>query len=209
MTGIHPTLAGVILGLLTPVRPWFGPSGFAAMTQAHLEQLPADDRAGLLASLDRINQARREAVSPVDRLIHTLHPWVAFGVMPIFALANAGVVLGGSRISGDHLWLFIGIVGGLVLGKPLGIAGASFAARKLGIAASSEDITRRGVLLVGVVGGVGFTMSLFIAQLGFAPGPLLDTAKLAILVGSGLAIIAGVGFGLVTRFHRESCEQTS
>lgn len=196
VTGIHPTIAGVMLGLLTPVLPWFGPSGFAATTQAQLEQLPDADRHALLASLDQINRARREAVSPTERLIHALHPWVAFAVMPIFALANAGVVLGGARVSGDYLWLLVGIAAGLVVGKPLGIVAASLGAARLGIATRSDDVTKSGILLVGLVGGIGFTMSLFIAQLAFRPGALLDTAKLAILVGSGTAIIIGLLFGL-------------
>jgi len=202
VTGIHPTIGGVVLGLLTPVRPWFGPSGFAATTQEQLERLPANDRAALLSSLDMIDQARQEAVSPVERLIHALHPWVAFVVMPVFALANAGVVLGGAIFSGDYFWLFAGIVAGLALGKPLGIAVASLGASRIGIATRSEDITRRGVLLVGLVGGIGFTMSLFIAQLAFPPGPLLDTAKLAILVGSAAAIVVGLAFGLFTHVKR-------
>jgi NhaA family Na+:H+ antiporter len=202
IAGIHPTIAGVLLGLLAPVRPWFGPSGFAATTQEQLEHLPEDDRHELLSRLDLINQARREAVSPVERLVHALHPWVAFVVMPVFALANAGVVLGGAKLSGDDLWIFIGIVAGLALGKPLGITAASLGATKVGLASRSEGVTNRGVLLVGLVGGIGFTMSLFIAQLAFPPGPALDTAKLAILVASGVAILVGVTFGLVT--HRKS-----
>ncbi len=197
MAGIHPTIGGVLLGLLAPVRPWFGPSGFAATTAEQLERLPEDDRSALLSSLDLISQARREAVSPVERLIHGLHPWVAFGVMPIFALANAGVVLGGASFSGDYAWLFVGIVAGLALGKPLGIAAAGLGASRIGIASRSEETTSRGVLLVGLVGGIGFTMSLFIAQLAFQPGPLLDTAKLAILVGSGVAIVLGLVCGLL------------
>jgi Na+:H+ antiporter, NhaA family len=196
VTGIHPTIGGVVLGLLAPVRPWFGPSGFAETTRNQLERLPADDRDALLSSLDRINEARREAVSPAERLIHALHPWVAFVIMPIFALANAGVALGGADFSGDYVWLFAGIVAGLALGKPIGITAASLAASRVGIAARSDDMTKRGVLLVGLVGGIGFTMSLFIAQLAFPPGPLLDTAKLAILVGSGAAIVVGLAFGV-------------
>ncbi|MEO8844979.1 MAG: Na+/H+ antiporter NhaA [Kofleriaceae bacterium] len=199
VSGIHPTIGGVMLGMLTPVRPWFGPSGFAATTQAQLERLPTDDHLALLSTLDRINEARQEAVSPVERLIHSLHPWVAFVVMPVFALANAGVLLGGAKLSGDSLWLFIGIVAGLALGKPLGITAFSLGASKLRVAARAEHVTKRGVLLVGLVGGIGFTMSLFIAQLAFPPGPLLDTAKLAILVGSGVAIVIGLGFGLAIR----------
>jgi Na+:H+ antiporter, NhaA family len=184
--------------LLAPVRPWFGPSGFAATTHEQLDGLPDDDRNALLSRLDLINQARREAVSPVERLIHALHPWVAFVVMPVFALANAGVVLGGAQLSGDYLWIFIGIVAGLALGKPLGITVASLGATKVGLASRSADTTARGVVLVGLVGGIGFTMSLFIAQLAFPPGPALDTSKLAILVASGVAIVGGLTYGLVT-----------
>jgi len=197
--GIHPTIGGVVLGMLTPVRPWFGPSGFAATAQAQLDQLPGDDVGALHARLDRINQARREAVSPVERLIYALHPWVAFVVMPVFALANAGVVLGGASLSGDSGWVFTGIVVGLALGKPLGIAAFSLAASKLRVATRGEDVTRRGVVLVGLVGGIGFTMSLFIVQLAFAPGALLDTAKLAILVGSGAAMVIGLGYGVASQ----------
>jgi NhaA family Na+:H+ antiporter len=198
--GIHPTLAGVVLGLLAPARPWFGPSGFAELTQAHLEGLPEVDRRTLLAHLDEINRARREAVSPVERLIHALHPWVAFGIMPLFALANAGVVLGGAGIDGDARWMFGGIVAGLVLGKPLGIAAASLVASRLRLATRSPELTHRGLALVGLVGGIGFTMSLFIAQLAFPPGPYLDAAKLAILTGSGIAIALGLAAGFaVTR----------
>jgi Na+:H+ antiporter, NhaA family len=205
IAGIHPTLAGVLLGLLTPVRPWFGPSGFAETTQAQLETLPEHDRAELLSRLDQINQARREAVSPVERLIHALHPWVAFGIMPLFALANSGVVLGGARISGESLWLFVGIIAGLALGKPIGIVVASRGAERAGIATRSAEVTRRGLLLVGLVGGIGFTMSLFIAQLAFPPGPYLDTAKLAILVGSGVAIVTGLVVGFVMSKRGSRC----
>jgi NhaA family Na+:H+ antiporter len=195
--GIHPTIAGVLLGLMTPVRPWFGASGFAELTQSHLAELPEQDRHELLARLDDINRARREAVSPAERLVHALHPYVAFGVMPVFALANAGVVLGGADLGGDAWWLFLGVVAGLALGKPIGIFAASVGASGLGIATRSAEMRKRGVLLVGIVGGIGFTMSLFIAQLAFPPGPLLDTAKLAILVGSGIAMVLGLVFGAV------------
>jgi NhaA family Na+:H+ antiporter len=198
IAGIHPTIAGVLLGLLAPVRPWFGPSGFAETTQEQLAGLPEDDRRELLSRLDLINQARREAVSPVERLIHALHPWVACVVMPVFALANAGVVVGGAQLSGDYLWIFVGSVAGLALGKPLGITAASLGATRIGLASRSDDVTKRGVLLVGLVGGIGFTKSLFIAQLAFPPGPALDTAKLAILVASGVAMLVGITFGLLT-----------
>jgi NhaA family Na+:H+ antiporter len=183
-TGVHPTLTGVVLGLMTPVRPWFGEAGFAETTRA---QLDAQDES-LHARLAAIEQARREAISPAERLQHLLHPWVAFAIMPIFALANAGVALGGADLSGDALFVFVGIVAGLAVGKPLGIYAAAAALR-------SGDVSRPGLLVVGIVGGIGFTMSLFVAQLAFPPGPLLDTAKLAILVGSGVAIALGMIVG--------------
>ncbi len=193
--GIHPTLAGVILGLATPVLPWFGPSGFAETTKAQLDGLEAHDRDGLLERLDAINAARKEAVSPVERLIHALHPWVAFGIMPLFAFANAGVSLGGAQLSGEPLWIFLGIIAGLAIGKPLGIAGVSLLASRVGIATRPPEMRASGVALVGIVGGIGFTMSLFIAQLAFTDRVLLDTAKLGILVGSAIAMVIGLAYG--------------
>lgn len=199
--GIHPTLAGVILGLVTPVRSWFGPSGFAETTQTHLEGMNQGDRHDLLVRLDLIEQARREAVSPVERLVHYLHPWVAFGIMPLFALANAGVVLGGADLSGDSMWIFVGIILGLAVGKPLGIVGISMLTAKAGIATQPKEMWFGGLTLVGMVGGIGFTMSLFIAQLAFPPATQaaqLDTAKLGILVGSGVAMVLGLVYGAIT-----------
>jgi len=198
VAGIHPAVAGVVIGLLTPVRTWFGPSRFARTVRSQLA-LPEHDHEAVLLRGELIDRANREAVSPVDRLIHQLHPWVAFGVMPLFALANAGVLLGDARFSGDPLWLFVGIVGGLAVGKPLGIAITTLAAARSGIGLRSPTLTNSGVVLIGLVAGIGFTMSLFIADLAFPPGPLLDTAKLAILVGSGVAIVVGLGVGLLHR----------
>jgi len=184
VAGIHPTLAGVLVGLLAPVRPWFGAAGFKQATQDHLAHLDAGD-GDLVGHLDEIERARREALSPAERLIHVLHPYVAFGVMPLFALANAGVGLAGASISGDGVYVFAGIVAGLALGKPVGIA----------LASRLHGGAPPGALLVGLLGGIGFTMSLFIAQLALPPGELLATAKLAILVGSVTAAIAGLVVG--------------
>ena len=131
--------------------------------------------------------AGRDAVSPVERLQHSLHGWVAFGIMPLFAFANAGVPLGEISLQGDAVWVFLGVALGLILGKPLGILALSWLAVRLGVAALPNGIQWSHVSIVGIVGGIGFTMALFIAQLAFPPGPLLETAKLAILCGSGLA----------------------
>ena len=132
---------------------------------------------------------RSKAVSPVERIQHALHGWVAFAIMPLFALANAGVPLGKASFSGDSILVFGGITIGLVAGKPLGILGLSWASVRLGLAALPGGVTWRQVSVVGLVGGIGFTMALFIAQLAFSGGTLLETAKLGILVASGVAAL--------------------
>jgi NhaA family Na+:H+ antiporter len=194
-TGIHPTLAGVVVGLMTPVRAWFGPRVFAEHADASLSALRDDhseDERAMLHHLDHIDRARREAVSPVERIQHGLHGWVAFGIMPIFALANAGVPLGSASLEGESLLVFLGVIMGLVLGKPLGILGLSWVSVRLGLASLPRGVTWPLVGLVGLVGGIGFTMALFIAHLAFPKGANLETAKLAILAASGLAA-AGAG----------------
>jgi NhaA family Na+:H+ antiporter len=164
-TGIHPTLAGVILGLLTPVRAWSS---------------TADDL---------------EPESSAAHLQHALHRWVAFAIMPLFALANAGVALGGASLGGEAGFVLVGIIAGLVLGKPIGILLACRLGVGARVALRPANVSNSGLAVVGVVAGIGFTMSLFIAQLAFPPGPLLETAKLAILVGSCVAAVAGLFLG--------------
>ena len=145
-----------------------------------------DDRE-LLPHLDTLQNANREAVSPVERLQHLLHGWVAFGIMPLFAFANAGVSLGEISFAGDAIWVFLGVAIGLTIGKPIGILVVSWLAERAGAATLPGGVGWREISVVGMVGGIGFTMALFIAQLAFPPGTLLETAKLAILCGSGLA----------------------
>jgi len=194
--GIHPTLAGVLLGLMTPARAWLGRQGFADSARDHALRVEASAESHeVLASLDEIERARREAVSPVEHLQHLLHPWVAFGIMPLFALANAGVELGGADLEGAGLWCLVGIVLGLAVGKPLGVLAASYGFAAAGVATIPRGTTRSGVLVVGVVAGIGFTMALFIASLAFPPGPMLATAKLAILLASLVAGLLGLALG--------------
>ncbi len=196
--GIHPTLAGVAVGLMTPVRAWLGRESFldrAGASVAAVRGHEQDDAGSLLPHLDRLNRARREAVSPVERLEYALHGWVAFGAMPLFALANAGVSLGDAAFSGGPLLVFLGVAGGLLLGKPIGILAFSWLAVRVGIGVLPRGITWPQVGLVGVVAGVGFTMSIFIAALAFPSGTNLETAKVSILVGSGAAAVLAYGLG--------------
>ncbi len=201
--GIHPTLVGVILGFMTPVRAWLGVEHLirrAEQSVGELRQKGARDEVALLPDLDTLDMARREAVAPVHRLQHALHGWVAFGIMPMFALANAGVPLGSATLEGDGLRVFVGIAVGLIVGKPLGITGLSWLLRRAGMVALPAGVGWSQVALVGAVGGIGFTMSLFIAQLAFEPGPMLETAKLAIICGSvGAALVSAAVGRLVLR----------
>ena len=188
--GIHPTLAGVMVGLMTPVKAWYGAETFLEKTEARVRSLRSDgvvEDQALLPHLENLRVVNREAVSPVERLQYLLHGWVAFGIMPLFAFANAGVPLGQISFDGDALWVFVGVAIGLMLGKPLGILAVSWLAVRLRLATLPTGVRWSHVSIVGMVGGIGFTMALFIAQLAFPQGQLLETAKFAILCGSGLA----------------------
>lgn len=198
VAGIHPTLAGVAVGLMTPVRAWFGRDALiehADASVAVIREHEHEDERELLAHLEHLNKARREAVSPVERIQHALHGWVAYGAMPLFALANAGVSLGEASVSGDALLVLAGVAGGLFVGKPLGILGFSWLATRVGLAALPRGVTWPRVGVVGVVAGIGFTMSIFMASLAFPKGTNLETSKVGILVGSGVAAVFAYGLG--------------
>lgn len=189
--GVHPTIAGVVVGLMTPVRAWLGPSGFVHDARHHIDvlahEMPSSDSHVLASTLRQVNNARREAISPAESLIEMLHPWVAFGIMPVFALANAGVSLGAEAFDQASVGIGVGVFTGLVIGKPVGIMLACWLTLRLGWGTLPAGITTKHLVVLGVVAGVGFTMSLFIAQLAFADPTYLAAAKLGVLVASGAA----------------------
>jgi len=156
-SGIHATIAGVMMGLLIPS----GDSGGEA--------------------------------SVLMRLEHVLHPWTSFVIVPIFALANAGIVLDGGIVrDAASSPVSLGVALGLMLGKPIGIVLFAFAAVKLGVASLPDGVRWPQVAAVGMVAGIGFTVSLFIAPLAFSDTGLVDEAKLGVLAGSMLIGIAGL-----------------
>ncbi len=196
--GIHPTIAGVILGLLTPVRAWVGVDGLIAGLQRHVEgQRDLRELQGhaLTEALAEVDHLRREATSPAEGLIETLHPWVAYGIMPIFALANAGVSIAGFSVAGDAARVIPGVALGLLLGKPLGILIVVYLTKWLGWVALPKGLGFRHLLVLGTVAGIGFTMALFVAQLAFVDPALLDAARLGILGASGVAGLLALGLG--------------
>jgi NhaA family Na+:H+ antiporter len=194
-SGIHATLAGVALGLLTPSRP-FQPAGPArAKAREQLETGAGDDdqddndgEYDEAVFLD-VSNLTREAVSPLARLERALHPWSAMLVLPLFALANAGVELSGLP-TGDAARVTGGVALGLLVGKPVGVLLAAFIAVKVLGAALPRGVGWLEMGAMGLLAGIGFTVSLFITGLAFT-GELADGAKLGILAASALAGAAG------------------
>jgi len=202
ITGAHPTLAGVVLGLLTPV--FSTPARHSPMemltraTEALRDRIHSQDAGQLAHPLRDVRQAQREVLPPVVRVQMALHPWVAFGVMPLFALANAGVALGSIDLNaGGASAVLAGVAAALVLGKPLGVVGTSWLLVKLGWCRLPDGVSWGGVVLVGLLAGIGFTMSIFIAMLAFEDPALLGAAKSGVLVGSVLAAVLGLGWGRI------------
>jgi NhaA family Na+:H+ antiporter len=208
--GIHPTIAGVLVGLLVPATAWVDPERFAQTAEEGAAQVRAALAQGnkhVESALAAVELAAREAVAPAERLQHALHGWVAYAVMPLFAFANAGVALGSASFEGDGMRVFLGIFLGLLVGKALGVFAFSRLAAAVGIASAPRGVKWRDISVVGVVAGIGFTMALFVAQLAFPAGPMLETAKLAILAASLLAGVVGLVAGrLLLRERREEGE---
>jgi len=198
--GIHPTIAGVLVGLVTPVRSWLGPDGFVAGIRREIDHLAQANPSALSShefaeTLSNVDAARREAMSPAESLIEALHPWVAFGIMPVFALANAGVSIAGGSLDGTSWSVASAVAVGLVVGKPIGVLLACWLTLRLRIGTLPAGLTLRHLVVLGVVAGVGFTMALFVAQLAFADVQLLAAAKLGVLLASGAAAVVGLALG--------------
>ena len=204
-SGVHATIAGVLLAITIPASQKIDSEyfvrrsrslldGFEQAGQSGKSTLTNKDQKGYLTSLERgVEQVR----SPLLRLEHLLHPYVSYGIMPLFALANAGVALGSSFSAALTDRISIGIILGLVLGKQIGITGFGWLATRLGWAERPEGISWRQIYGVGWLAGIGFTMALFISDLAF-PVEMLDTAKVGVLTASlicalvGSAILSGV-----------------
>jgi NhaA family Na+:H+ antiporter len=201
MSGIHPTLAGVVLGLLTPARPIPMREQPLEIVSRVLRQLRSSDAVEsrdsdrLHGPLQELRVAHRALLPPVSRVQMAMHPWVAYGIMPIFALANAGVSLAGADLSTSARFVMLGTAVALAAGKPLGIIGSAWIAVRCGVCRLAPGVSWGGVCLVGLLAGIGFTMSIFIAMLAFADEGLLNAAKLGVLLGSLLAAVLGLGWG--------------
>ncbi|MCZ6463317.1 MAG: Na+/H+ antiporter NhaA [Proteobacteria bacterium] len=192
-SGVHATIAGVVLGLLTPARSWVSPGLLGETVQSAGSFLQGggwDSPAARGAAMRQVETAAREAVSPLERIETRLHPWVGFAIMPVFALANAGVTF---EISDFGNPIAVASAAGLVIGKPVGIVCVSWLAVRLGLAKLPEDLDWGVMAGAGMLAGIGFTMALFIAGLAL-DGGALDAAKVGILGGSAVAGAAGMAW---------------
>ncbi len=191
--GIHATLAGVVLGLMIPARLRRSAHEVLAELHAHTTQLtrkPPDEdlqNAEVLA----IEEKLEDLEPPLNRFVHLLHPYMAFFIMPVFALANSGVSLAGVGLSDLASAIPLGALLGLFVGKQVGIFAATYAAVRLGLSPVPGNASWVKVYGVCVVAGIGFTVALFIAGLAFPDPRLLDQAKVGILLGSALSGIMG------------------
>lgn len=188
-SGVHATIAGVLLGLITPVRRRVDGQWFWSAVARWRERFESAGPESVLRlrEVRAFRRAAQGAVSPLDYFIDVLHPWVSFGIMPLFAFANAGVEVHLGSFSSP---LFLAVVLGLVLGKPAGIYLAGMGAVHAHLAELPDGVTRFHVWGGGVLSGIGFTMALFIASLAL-DGPLLEVAKAGILSASTLSAVAG------------------
>jgi NhaA family Na+:H+ antiporter len=200
--GIHATIAGVILGLMIPVRPQRRSSEVLEELSVHVNGLahrPCDEELGA-AEILAIEEKLEDLQGPLHRFVHLLHPFVAFLIMPVFALANSGVSLEGAGLASFTAPVALGTALGLFVGKQLGIFGLTLAAVRLGVSPMPGAASPTKLFGVSVIAGIGFTVALFIAGLAYPGNPeLLDQAKLGILVGSALAGIAGFTILRLTR----------
>jgi len=191
-SGVHPTVAGVLLGLLTPAHAWVGQKTLADVLMAAWQRASGEGSdSGARADVGRTQFAAREAVSPLQRLEDGLHPWVAFVIMPLFALANAGVILSPSSLGEP---VAVAVAAALALGKPVGILLLCVLAVRLRVTRLPDGVTW-GMLTGGAcLAGIGFTMALFLNALAFpvADFPAYEAAgKIGTLAGSIVSAVLG------------------
>lgn len=204
--GIHPTIAGVLLALTVPIRQKIRVSTYTEKLRDMVDTIckENDPDAPLLnkkqiEEIDKLEDWTEQVQSPLQHLEHKLHNWVAYLIMPLFALSNAGVALSGDMDLDSMLSGIIIVC--LVLGKLLGVTAFSWIGVKLGLADLPDEVNFTQVMGIALLAGVGFTMSIFVANLAFyGNAHLLDSAKVGILAGS---LIAGTAGYLVLRFSKK------
>lgn len=191
-SGVHATIAGVILGLMTPARAWLGGERLRniwRVADGYLHGERWKTQSERREVLQKVEMTMRESLSPLERLENALHPWQSFLIVPLFALVNAGVAFRPSDLASP---VALAVMVGLVVGKPVGIVGVCWLAVRTGLGRLPEGVSWGVLLGGGCLAGIGFTMALFIAGLAL-PGAGLAAAKVGILCGSAVSAVLGVG----------------
>jgi NhaA family Na+:H+ antiporter len=192
-SGIHATITGVMLGLMTPARRWVSDERLYAILKQVIAHPTSSESSGDTKDRQTLLMAEiaaRETLSPVERLEIVLHPWVGFVIMPLFAFANAGLPL---RLNDLGASLTLVIFLAFVLGKPIGILLFSWLALRFHIATRPTELSWRLLIGGSLLAGIGFTMALFIANIAFEKS-LIDSAKLGIFLASIFSAVAGISF---------------
>jgi NhaA family Na+:H+ antiporter len=215
-SGVHATLIGVAFGLITPAFALLPPNLYPDVATRLVQEVVHRNEDGVVTAdeheendhtLREIRRLTNETQSPLHRVETRLTPYVAFGVVPLFAFANAGLAFPDVPV-GEWLTdpVVLGVALGLVLGKTLGIFGAAWLTVRMGLARYPSGMTQTHLLGVAMTGGVGFTVAIFVANLAFRGDEMLELAKLGIMLGS---LVAGVAGYLVLRLTRRSGTPTS
>ncbi|MBL4560164.1 MAG: Na+/H+ antiporter NhaA [Labilibaculum sp.] len=197
-SGVHATLAGILLAFTIPARANRDVFEFIRSNIVLLEQLGTtlvkdkkSKEKNIQSSITAVKGNCIEVISPLQRLEHLFHPWVAYLIVPLFAFSNAGVIINGDLMSKVFDPISLGIILGLFLGKPLGIFLFSYLGVKIGIAQKPQKICWSQIIGIGFLGGIGFTMSFFVSQLAFSDPMILNQAKIAVLIASVMSGLLG------------------
>ena len=202
-SGVHATIAGVLLAFTIPASSRYNTEKFSLKIKELISKFDSagEHRDNVLSNQNRqtdvmaIEKSCEKVLTPLQRFEHGLHPWVAFLIIPVFALANAGVTLADMDILAALFSpVSLGIIVGLFIGKQLGIFAFSFIAVKMKFATLPEGVNWKNLYGAGILAGIGFTMSLFIAGLAFSDPALIDLSKIGVLSGSLLSGVVGFVF---------------
>jgi len=195
--GIHATIAGVLLAFAVPIRGKIDEKSFVENTTHSLKEFETTSNTLQTLSHEQIDALENIAYNydnvqnPLVKLEHNLHNFSAFFIMPLFAFSNAGVIIDLSSVS-QHFMIVLGVVLGLLIGKPIGIFGFTYLATKMKLITKPDEMSWFDVLAVGFLGGIGFTMSIFITHLAFDDETLIAAVKLGVFFASFLAAVIGV-----------------
>ncbi|CAN5525827.1 sodium/proton antiporter NhaA [soil metagenome] len=189
-SGVHPTISGVVLAICIPSRSRIDQRSFLQRTRELVNRIVAreEEQNDAIHALESLCE---HVQSPLHRIEHSLQPWVSFGIMPLFAVVNAGVAFNSSVVTHLISPVSLGIILGLFLGKQLGVSFAVWLSVRLHWAELPANVTMRNIYGVSILCGIGFTMALFVAHLAFTSNEDLEVAKLSILVGSFISAIVG------------------